>query len=144
MPVTFMFISLWYSKPVKMWKTLLQFNYVNETFFKAKCSTSSFYIAACDKSTSEKKKTFSTFSHFLWPFLNYLPCRGKSNLGPTLFIICIQTSAFNICKKWNFYEHFSEERWESNIEIKQIYIFSNFSYSTRVISLKNVNVLSIK
>ena len=67
-------------------------------------------------STSENNP-FSTFSHFLWPFLNYLPCRGESILGPTLFIICIQTSAFNICKILNFYEHFSEERWESNIEI---------------------------
>ena len=41
-----------------MWKNLLQFIDVNETYFKAKCSTSSFYIAACDKSTSENKPIF--------------------------------------------------------------------------------------
>ena len=50
-------------KSCKDVENLLQFIYVNETFFKAKCSTSSFYIAACNKSTSENN-TFSTFSHF--------------------------------------------------------------------------------
>ena len=45
-------------------KNLLQFIYVSKTFFKAKCSTPSFNIAACDKSTSENNP-FSTFSHFL-------------------------------------------------------------------------------
>ena len=44
-----------------MWKNLLQFIYVNETFFKAKCSTSSFYIAAYDNSTSENEKGYKQF-----------------------------------------------------------------------------------
>ena len=85
-------------KSCKDVENLLQFIYVNETFFKAKCSMFSFYIAACDKSSNENNP-FSTFSHFLRPVLNYLPYRSKRNLGPPLFIICIQTSAFNICKK---------------------------------------------
>ena len=44
-------------------ENLLQFIYVNETYFKAKCS-SSFHIAVCDRSTSENNP-FSTFSNFL-------------------------------------------------------------------------------
>ena len=63
-----MFISLWYSNAVKMWKNLLQYIYVNETFFKAKYSTSSFYIAACDKSAIENKPIFHIF-----PFSLILP-----------------------------------------------------------------------
>ena len=59
----------------------VQFIYVNETFFKAKCSTSSFYIAAIDKSTNENNP-FSTFSHFLRPVLNYLPYRANAISGP--------------------------------------------------------------
>ena len=50
---------------------------MNETFFKTKCSTS-FYIAACDKSTwSSENNPFSTFSLTL-PKLSPLQGRKQS------------------------------------------------------------------
>ena len=54
---------------------------------------------------------------------------AKAISGPR-FLLCVFKHLLSIVvKNKNFYEHFSAERWESNIEIMQI-------YSTRCISLE--------
>ena len=81
MPVTFIL------SPFDTQK-LLQFIYVNGTFFKAKRSTSSFYITACDKSTNENKPIFHVFPFSLTlPELS--PLQGQEQSRAHAFIICI-------------------------------------------------------
>ena len=84
---------------------------------------------------------FSTFFPFFLTLPKLSPLQGQNSLGSKLFIIYDQTLTFNLCKACDFYAHFSAERWEFKIKIKQFYKFSNFAYNTKVISMTIVNAL---
>ena len=79
---------------------------------------------------------FIAFPHFLWPYIGYLPCRDKNSFGPTHFMICDQILNFNLCKTFNFYAHFSAERWEYKLKVNQILLIV-----TKFSPLANVNAL---
>ena len=91
------------------------------------------YVAECVKITCEINR-FTAFSHFVWSYIGCLPCRDKNSFRPTL-ISCEQILTFNLCKTFNLYAHFSAERWEYKLKVDKFYKFSNFAYSTKVISL---------
>ena len=135
-----MFISLWYSKAVKRWKKSLHFIYVNETFFKAKCSTSSFYIAACNKSTSEN----NPFSNFLWLFLNYLPCKAKSNIGSTLLFFVFKHLISVIVKNKTFMNILVRNAENQILKLSKFIYFQILFTVPKLFPLKNVIALFVE
>ena len=138
-----MFISLWYSEAVKIWKKLLQFIYVNETFFKAKCSTSSFYIAACDNCTSENKPIFHIFQ-FSDPSLIISLAGAKTISGPRFLLFVFKHLLSIFVKNKTFMNILVRNAGNQILKLSEFTYFQILFTVLELSPLKNVNVLSIE